>query len=83
MRISYTKHALEKLKRQDIRNFKITKKTIRKILIHAGSKSRTKYGAFSVVSQTDLLHDLRVVYVIIEEEIKVITFHITRKGRYK
>lgn len=83
MKIIYTKHAEDKLKRTDIRKFKIRKKTIKEILSKSRSKSRTKYGDYAAVGRLDKRHDLRVIYGIIDTSLKVITFHIARKGRYK
>lgn len=82
MKIIYTKHAEDKLKRSDIRKFNIKKKTIEKTIKQPRSRIKTKYNDSAVVAGLDELHDLRVIYVIIETGIKVITFHIARKGRY-
>ncbi|KKQ40766.1 MAG: hypothetical protein US60_C0053G0003 [Microgenomates group bacterium GW2011_GWC1_37_8] len=81
--IIYTKHAEEKLKRKDIRKFKANKKLIGSILKNPQLKSKTKYGDYAASSQIDERHDLRIVYDIIDKDIKVITFHISKKGRYK
>src|SRR3989344_2741249 len=83
MKVIFTRHAEEKLKRRDIKNLKISKVKIRKILNDPRSKSKTKYGNFAVVDQIDQEHDVRIIYDIIEVGIKVITFHIARKQRYK
>ncbi|MEK7112830.1 MAG: hypothetical protein AAB875_05975 [Patescibacteria group bacterium] len=45
-------------------------------------ETRTKYGDFATVSSLDKGHDLRIIYDIIDKDIKVITFHIAKKGRY-
>ena len=82
MKIIYTLHAEEKLKRTDIRKFGINKKQIENILKNPQKKSKTKYGDFAASSQINDKHDLRVIYDIIDKEIKVITFHISKKGRY-
>lgn len=82
MKIIYTKHAEIKLKQSDIKKFKIDKNTVRKLLLNPRIRSKTKYGDHAAVSDIDRLHDLRIIYVIIEAGIKVITFHIARKRRY-
>ena len=82
MKIIYTKHAEDKLKRSDIRKFNIKKKTIENTLKQPRSRTKTKYHDFAAVAELDKLHDLRIIYVIIETGIKIITFHIARKGRY-
>jgi len=85
MKIIYTKHAhaKEKLKRVDIKKFKIRKKTIEEILRNPRSQTKTEYGDYAAISDLDKLHDLRVIYDIIDTGFKVITFHIARKGRYR
>ena len=83
MKINYTKHAEEKLKRPDIKNFKINKKIIEAILKAAKFQSKTKYGDFAEVFPLNARHDLRIIYDIINSNIKVITFHVSQKGRYK
>lgn len=82
MIISYTKHAEIKLKQSDIKKFKINKKTIKNIILHPRIRSKTKYGDNAAILALDGLHDLRIIYAIIEDGIKVITFHVARKGRY-
>ena len=82
MKIIYTKHAEDKLKREDIKNFKISKKLIENALGKSKHNDRTKYGDFSHVVNISTRHDLRIIYDIIDKNIKVITFHIARKGRY-
>lgn len=82
MKIIYTKHAEGKLKRLDIQKFNIKKKTIEKTIKQPRARTKTKYNDFAAVTALDESHDLRVIYVIIEIGIKVITFHIARKGRY-
>jgi mRNA-degrading endonuclease RelE of RelBE toxin-antitoxin system len=83
MKVIYTKHAEEKLKRTDIKKFGIRKKTIKEVLNYPESTTKTKYGDYATVSQLDSGHDLRVIYGIIDAGFKVITFHIARKDRYK
>ena len=82
MRINYTLHAEEKLKRSDIKKFKIGKNRIENALKYSKRKSKTKYGQYAALTTLDKGHDLRVVYDIIGKDLKVITFHIARKGRY-
>ncbi len=83
MKVIYTKHAEEKLHREDVKKFKISKLTIEKILEDPESLSKTKYGDYSALGSLDKTHVLRVIFVIIEDRLKVITFHIARKGRYE
>lgn len=80
--ITYTKHAEDKLRRSDIKIFKITKRKIEQILKSSKKRSKTKYGEYAKVSSISKAHDLRIIYDIIDKDMKVITFHISRKGRY-
>lgn len=80
--IIYTEHAEHKLKRKDIKKFKINKNKIRRALRYSKKKSKTKYGQHAALVSLDKEHDLRIIYDIIDKDKKVITFHITRKGRY-
>ena len=78
----FTKHAIDKLKREDVKRFKIKKSMLENILMTSKSKTRTNYDNFATVAPLDKEHDLRIIYDIIDKDIKVITFHIARKGRY-
>lgn len=83
MRIAYTKHAEEKLMRSDIKEFKINKKLIAKILENPQHKTVTKYQNYAAISHITRNHSLRIIYDIIDNNsFKVITFHVARKGRY-
>lgn len=83
MKVIFTKHAEEKLTRADIKKFKITKKLIEDIITKSKHKNKSKYGEFAQNRTITDRHILRVIYDIIDPEIKVITFHIARKGRYE
>lgn len=83
MKVVYTKHAEDKLKRADVRKFKINKNFIEKILKTPRQKTKTKYGNYAALGDLGEVHDLRVIYDIIDTKLKVITFHIARRGRYE
>jgi len=83
VRIIYTKHAQEKLKRKDIKKFKINKSFIESSLKNLKDSTRTKYRDYSIITQLDSSHNLRIIYDIIESYLKVITFHVAKKGRYE
>ncbi|KKQ37008.1 MAG: hypothetical protein US53_C0030G0005 [Candidatus Woesebacteria bacterium GW2011_GWA1_37_7] len=59
MKVIFTKHAGEKLRRSDIKKFKISKRKINQILKDPRSKSKTKYGNFAALEELDLNHDIR------------------------
>lgn len=84
MKSVFTQHAQDKLKRADIKKFRISKKMIKGILTFPEYKGITKYGDYTAVSALDEEHDLRVIYTVIDgKTVKVITFHISEKGRYR
>ena len=83
MKVTYTKHAEEKVTRQDIKKFGITKKLIQEVVTKSDHKTKSKYGEFAESRSISEKHILRVIYDIIGKDIKVITFHIARKGRYE
>lgn len=83
MKVIYTKHAEEKLTRADIRKFKITKKLLEDIVTKSERKNKSKYGEFAENRDISDRHIVRVIYDIIDQDIKIITFHIARKGRYE
>lgn len=61
MIVIYTRHAEDKLKRTDIKKFKIRKKVIEDILRNPRSKTRTKSGDWAAVSAVDGRHDLNEI----------------------
>lgn len=83
MKVIYTKHAEDKLKRPDVKKFKINKGKIEEILKNPEYSSRTQYNDYAAISALDKTHDLRIIYDIIDNDRKVITFHVARKGRYR
>lgn len=82
MKVTYTKHAEDKLKRADIKKFKANKVLIGSFLDESKHNKKTKYGEFYTLGSISGGHDLRIIYAIIDSEIKIITFHIAKKGRY-
>jgi hypothetical protein len=70
------------LKRKDIKSFGITKRLINDFLKGSKNISETKHGEYAVVERLSDRHDLRIIYDIIGKNKKVITFHISRRGRY-
>lgn len=80
--VIFTKHAENKLNRKDIILFRINKNLIKSIISNPSKLTRTKYGDFAALARLDENHELRIIYVIINNDLKVITFHIAKKGRY-
>lgn len=81
--IIYTKHALEKFKLLKERGWKITKSQIKSTLQKPKWKGKTKLGQFAAMSELDTKYILRVIYDKIGPNIKIITFHPARRGRYE
>ena len=83
MKIIYTLHAQEKLKRKDVKRLGITKTLLGKLLKDPEVLKYTKYKDRCAISTLNDKHDVRIIYDIIGKDIKVITFHISKKGRYR
>ncbi len=83
MKIVYTKHALEdtfaKLKRF---GWMITQKQIKDTIKKPKWRGVTKKGEETAMSLVDEKHILRVIFSRGKGIIKVITFHIARRGKY-
>lgn len=82
MKLVYTKHAQDKLRRKDIIGFGINKKLIRKAILNQEYVEETRYGVKATLLQLNG-YTLRVICVKMGQDFKVITFHIARKGRYE
>lgn len=82
MEFLYTRHAEEKLLREDIRNFGIGKSLIEKAILNPNYLGKTKTGELSAIIAFNTKYILRVVYVKIEAKVRIITFYIAKKGRY-
>ena len=80
--VIFTKHALNKLDRKDIKQFKINKSFIKSVVKNPDKLSKTKYGDYAAIARLDFSHEIRIIYDIIINDYKIITFHIARKGRY-
>lgn len=83
MKIVYTKHAQEKFKVLAKQDFSITKKRIRQIIKNPKWKGSTRYGQETALGLVDERHILRIVIDRKDDIIKVITFHIGRRGKYE
>lgn len=83
MKIIYTKHAQEKLLRKDVKDFKINKRLVENFIKKNKYSSKTKSGEEAIICKLDSKHILRIIYATINRDIKVITFHVARSGRYE
>ena len=84
MKIVYTKHALEKFKELELEGWHITKSKISGTIKNPKWKGKTKEDQETALSLLDPKHIIRIVF---EKQksgiIKVITFHLGKRGRYE
>jgi len=82
VRITYTKHALNKKGLLKQLGWDISLNLIENMLLYPKLSGKTKQNQSTAISFLDKLHFLRVVYEKRNDIILVITFHVSRKGRY-
>lgn len=84
MKIVYTLHALEKFKELELEGWLIKKSKITSTIGNPKWKGLTKENQETALSLVDPKHIIRVVF---ERKkggiIKVITFHLGKRGRYE
>ena len=79
----YTQHAEGKLLRADIRKFGISKDILEKtVLTPDYKKNETPTGEQASISDLANYYIIRVVYDKLASDTKIITFYISKKGRY-
>lgn len=83
MKIVYTKHAVEKIKEIKNEGWFITKVKIELTIRNPKWKGITRDGEETALCLIDDEHILRIVFDNKDDIIKVITFHIGRRGRYE
>lgn len=83
MKILYTRHALEKFVLLKKLGWKITKKKVNLTVKHPKWLGKSRLGEFAAMDELVEGYILRVIYDKIGKDIKIITFHPARKGRYE
>ena len=84
MKIVYTKHALDKFAILKRLGWNITKAKIRETIKSPKWRGTSRYGQETAMSLVDENHIIRVVFDREDDIIiKVITFHIARRGTYE
>ena len=83
MKIVYTKHAEEKFSEVAKHGFPITKRKIRQVIKNPKWRGSTRYDQETALGLVDEKHILRIVLDRKDDIIKVITFHIGRRGKYE
>lgn len=81
--VYYTSHAIDKLETAEAKNFKISKVTIEKVLKKPRFQKQLPTGVIRASGLLDEEHSLCVIYRLESENIKVITFFPSQKGRYE
>ena len=83
MRIIYTKHSEGKFAQLERLGWKITKRKVENIINKPQWKGISRFGQETALSLVDKTHILRVIFNKDGDIIKVITFHIARRGKYE
>ena len=83
MEILFTKHALRKQEILKDLGWYVDLDAVRSAIQQPDFQGQTKSGQKFALKSLDSNHQLRVVYKIEGDIIKVITFHVTVKGRYE
>lgn len=84
MKIIYTKHAKNKFKYAEELNWYLSEKQIEKAIREPDFYMADKEKSVEIVlKQFDKNRNLRVVYSQVNDIITVITFYLTKKGRYE
>lgn len=83
MKIIYTKHAEEKFLALRKENWFITKAKIKQIIKNPKWTGTTHVGQEVALGLIDERHILRIVLDREDDIIKVITFHLGKRGRYE
>lgn len=83
VKVVYTKHALEKFKELEKEGWKITKSQIRQTIKNPKWTGVSSHGQETAMILINTNHILRVILNKTGGIIKVITFHIGKRGRYE
>lgn len=83
MRIVYTKHALKKFEVLKRFGWIITETKIKQTIQRPRWKGTSRFGQETAMRLVDERHIIRVVIKREDGIIKVITFHIARRGKYE
>lgn len=83
MKVVYTKHALEKFLILKKQGWGITRKKIIQTAKDPKWKGVSRFGQETAMSLIDNNHIIRVVLDRKDDIIRIITFHIARRGKYE
>ena len=83
MKFVYTEHAEEKLQRKSTKDFGINKKLLKStVTVPSYPVRKTSTGEFAAIINLKDIYILRVIYDKIQNNTKIITFYIAKRGRY-
>lgn len=83
MKIVFTKHSLEKFIVLKEGGWKITKKQVKIAIQEPRWTGKSRFAQETAMNLIDDFHILRVIFDKKDDKIKVITFHIARRGKYE
>lgn len=83
MRFVFTKHAEDKLPELERLGWKITIAKVKKVVRKPRWRGTSRHGQETAMNLVDNKHILRVIFDKEDDIIKIITFHIARKGKYE
>lgn len=83
MKFIFTKHAIQKFVELENLGWKITRDKIRTTIKRPRWRGASRYGQETAMNLVDRKHIVRVVFNRSGDIIKVITFHIARRGKYE
>lgn len=83
MKIVYTLHTIEKIKELKLEGWNITKRKLKQVIKNPKWRGKTKENQETVIGLADEKHILRIVVNRKSDIIKVITFHLGKRGRYE
>lgn len=83
MEIVFTKHAIEKFIELERLGWKVSKTKIKNTVQKPKWRGVSRHGQETAMSLVDTKHIIRIVFNKEDDIIKVITFHIARRGKYE
>lgn len=81
--VIYTKHAIDKFRTRESKQFKITKKSVEEVVLRATYRQELPTGVIRAVGKLKQNYSLVVVYKRLNEMVKIVTFFPAEKGRYE
>jgi len=83
MKFVFTKHAIEKFEELGRLGWRVTRVKIKKTIQKPKWRGISRHGQETAMSLVDPKHIIRVVFNREDGIIKIITFHIARRGKYE